>query len=127
MSKVVYFFLLGTCFVWGGPCAVDFPIQSGPPSGARSVKKLDLVVFRAVSRDLGSQLVKSVRVPRGQGQGRGRVVRMDVESMSGGAGYICTYVYIYICVWEGRCTTLRPEPTQDLDRYITYTVPYISS
>jgi hypothetical protein len=46
MSKVAYFVLLGTWYVWGGPCAVDSPVQSGPPSGARSVKKLDLVVVR---------------------------------------------------------------------------------
>lgn len=46
MSKVAFFVLLGTRYVWGGPCAVDSPVQSGPPSGARGVKKLDLVVVR---------------------------------------------------------------------------------
>ncbi|KAJ5684900.1 hypothetical protein N7462_005307 [Penicillium macrosclerotiorum] len=46
MSKVAYFVLPGTRYMWGGPCAVDFPLQSGPPSGARSVKKLDLAVVR---------------------------------------------------------------------------------
>lgn len=63
MSKVVYFFFLGTLFVWGGPCTVDFPIQSGPPDPSIFAKTWDLVVFGAISRDFGTQLVSPAGAP----------------------------------------------------------------
>ena len=34
-SKVVYLSFLGTLFIWGGLCAIGFPIQSGPFFGPK--------------------------------------------------------------------------------------------